>query len=366
MDYKMVMLLLINAAIYNKKIGLMEEIWIELDWNYVKEEARQHKCMTIIFPAIERIQEKYNCIDKKLYDVWKNEVDEMADLHTNNKKNIQQIIDKFNENNIEVALFKGEILAKLYPKGSNREAWDIDLLVQDEDKEESIKLLESLGYSVHDKCDKKVVLRKEETIVDMHLSLWKGYEEEKIQILKNFGIENSDKFIDFKGQKLKCKTFDFTKHYEYLICHMIKHFKENGIGIRHLIDITLFYNKYEKEINVELVKKNMELVGYMGFYEAIASLCIVHLGMKKSALTTDYIIQPQMYDKLLNDIFDSGAFGEKTVKRIKLSKMKEKLNNKSWTNRIKNKIKSAKKASQMSGMTIIEKDREELINMLGL
>ena len=68
----------------------------------------------------------------------------------------------------------------------------------------------------------------------------------------------------------------------------------------------------------------------------------------------------------LNDIFDAGTFGEKTIRRIKLSKMKEKLDNKSWTSRIKNKIKNVNKADNVSRITNIEKERFEIINMLGL
>ena len=74
MDYNMVMLLLINASVYNRKLDLLGEIWYEVDWEYVKNDAYEHNCLAIVFPAIQCIQKEYNCIAPELYEQWENEV----------------------------------------------------------------------------------------------------------------------------------------------------------------------------------------------------------------------------------------------------------------------------------------------------
>jgi len=359
--------LLINGAIYNKKLGLMEEIWSEIDWRYVKDEAYQHNCMALIFPSVKRIQEQFNCIDKQLFNMWETEVEEMVDTYKNNNKRIQEVVDVLKSKNIEVTLFKGAVLAHVYPVSQYRNSWDIDLYVDKVDKDAAISELNNIKYVVNEdeSVDGVIVLEKDDTKIDLHTDLWNCFNAELKEKLEKLEIENKKNHIDFVGEEIKCKTFNATKQFEYLFLHMMKHFKENGIGIRHLIDVTLFYDKYKKEIDVDLVRTEMNTIGCISFYEAMCSLCIAHLGMNRDAIVNNYIIEPHIYDKLLNDIFDAGAFGEKTVRRIKFNKMKEKMNNKSFASKIKNRFKKSNVVSE-SYVTNIEKERAELIRMLEL
>ena len=367
MDYKMVLLLLINGAIYNKKLGLMDEIWFEIDWMYVKEEANQHNCMAIVYPVVKRIQERFNCIEPEVYAMWEEDVEKLCDEHKAMDENAQVIIDELHKENVEVALFKGGTLAELYPNYLYRDSYDVDLYIGQEDKEKAIDILEKLGYVVdgEEDLEDSKMMKKGDFIIDLHFSLWEGYEEYNLEYLKSLNIDDKASFIDFEKNNIKCKTFDVTKQYEYLFCHMVKHFKKNGIGIRHLIDVTLYYNKYENVIDAKLLREDMKKLDYLEFYEAITSLCITHLGMKKSALITDYIIEPHVYDKLLNDIFDSGTYGGKTLRRIRLVQMKEKMNIKSFAYKLKKKIMK-NNSNSVSGVTEIEKKREELKTLLGL
>ena len=368
MDYKMVLLLLINGAIYNKKLGLMDEIWFEIDWMYVKEEVRQHNCMAIVYPVVKRIQERFNCIDTDVYAMWQEEVEQLSSEHKLMDDNTRMIIEELNKENIEVALFKGAFLADLYPNYLFRDSYDVDFYVGQENKDKAIKVLENLGYVIEqdEDLEDSKMMKKGDFIIDLHFSLWEGYEEHNLKYLSELNIEDKDGFEDFENESIKCKVFNITKHYEYLFCHMVKHFKKSGIGIRHLIDVTLYYNKYEDIIDAKMLRESMKRLGYLEFYEAITSLCITHLGMKKSALITDYIIEPHVYDKLLNDIFDAGTYGGKTLRRIKLVRMKEKMNDKSLAAKIKKTFMKKSNSETISVVTEIEKKREELKSLLGL
>ena len=65
---------LINLAIYNKTIEYNPEI----DWYDMKELARQHNCMAIIFPAVKKLQSIYNCVPVELYEQWEEIVVEIG------------------------------------------------------------------------------------------------------------------------------------------------------------------------------------------------------------------------------------------------------------------------------------------------
>ena len=130
-------------------------------------------------------------------------------------------------------------------------------------------------------------------------------------------ITDENLFVDFQGCDIQAKTLGITKHFTYIFYHMIKHFIPGGIGIRHLLDITLFYNKYENEIDLNEFYENMHILGYDMFCKAIFRLCIDLFDMKASVLPDEYEIDKNLYNKLIDDIVDAGVFGNKTIERIK-------------------------------------------------
>ena len=141
MDYMMIMLLLINAAIYNKELGMLGEIWQEVDWKYVKNEAYQHNCLAIIFPAVKRLQERYQCIDEELYRQWEEEVIVLGAAQCIKNYEVNDVLDILDDNEIDVAIFKGPVIANLYPEHLLRVSGDVDLLVEKENEQKTIKIL---------------------------------------------------------------------------------------------------------------------------------------------------------------------------------------------------------------------------------
>ena len=320
MDYMMIMLLLINAAIYNKELGMLGEIWQEVDWKYVKNEAYQHNCLAIIFPAVKRLQERYQCIDEELYRQWEEEVIVLGAAQCIKNYEVNDVLDILDDNEIDVAIFKGPVIANLYPEHLLRVSGDVDLLVEKENEQKTIKILKENGYEVNEEASKKnvtVLTKGNILVIELHASLWEDYTGAHIDKLSKMGIDDKSKFIHFDGCDVYGKTLNPTNHFQYIFYHIVKHFIPGGIGIRHLIDLTLFYNKYENAIDMDLFRKNMDSLGYTTFYKTIFSICIAHLGMKNTCITDNFILEPEVYKKMLEDILDAGVFGNKTLDRIK-------------------------------------------------
>jgi hypothetical protein len=61
----------------------------------------------------------------------------------------------------------------------------------------------------------------------------------------------------------------------------------------------------------------MDSLGYTTFYKSIFALCIAHLGMKNTCLNDDFILEAEVYQKMIDDIIDAGVFGNKTMERVK-------------------------------------------------
>ena len=227
---------------------------------------------------------------------------------------------KLEAEGISVALFKGAVLAQLYPQELLRVSGDVDLLVEKCDEDKTIKLLESYGYEVNKAASKEnvtVLSKGDILVIELHSSLWEDYKGEHIEKLKNMHIDDKNAFIKFQGCDIECNTLNITNHFQYIFYHVVKHFIPGGIGIRHLMDIALFYNYYEKDIDMDTFRKNMEELGYGTFYKSIFSLCIAHLGMKNTCLKDKFILESDIYQKMMDDIIDAGVFGNKTIERVK-------------------------------------------------
>ena len=307
---------LINASLYNKKI--LDNI--DLDWNDLKEEARQHNCMAIIFPAIKQIQTDYNCIPKDIYEEWEEKVVEMAAAQCIKNYELNYILDCLRQSGIEGIIFKGAVIADTYPEYLLRVSGDADVYIKNEDEKLALEILAKEGYLINyaeSKENETTLYKGNILVIELHTSLWEDYKGDHIDKLNKMNITDENLFVYFRGCDIQAKTLGITKHFTYIFYHMIKHFIPGGIGIRHLLDITLFYNKYEKEIDLKEFYENMHILGYDMFCKAIFRLCIDLFDMKASVLPDEYEIDEKLYNKLIDDIIDAGVFGNKTIERIK-------------------------------------------------
>lgn len=307
---------LIDASLYNKKI--LENI--DLDWNDLKEEARQHNCMAIIFPTIKQIQTDFDCIPKDIYEEWEEKVVEMAAAQCIKNYELNHILDCLRQVGVEGIIFKGAVIADTYPEYLLRVSGDADALIKAEDEKLALDILAKEGYLINyaeSKENETTLYKGNILVIELHTSLWEDYKGDHIDKLNDMNITDENLFVDFQGCDIQAKTLGITKHFTYIFYHMIKHFIPGGIGIRHLLDITLFYNKYENEIDLNEFYENMHILGYDMFCKAIFRLCIDLFDMKASVLPDEYEIDKNLYNKLIDDIIDAGVFGNKTIERIK-------------------------------------------------
>lgn len=307
---------LIDASLYNKKI--LENI--DLDWNDLKEEARQHNCMAIIFPTIKQIQTDFDCIPKDIYEEWEEKVVEMAAAQCIKNYELNHILDCLRQVGVEGIIFKGAVIADTYPEYLLRVSGDADVLIKAEDEKLALDILAKEGYLINyaeSKENETTLYKGNILVIELHTSLWEDYKGDHIDKLNDMNITDENLFVDFQGCDIQAKTLGITKHFTYIFYHMIKHFIPGGIGIRHLLDITLFYNKYENEIDLNEFYENMHILGYDMFCKAIFRLCIDLFDMKASVLPDEYEIDKNLYNKLIDDIIDAGVFGNKTIERIK-------------------------------------------------
>ncbi len=254
-----------------------------INWSEVYEASKINGIIALMFPVIEYIQNTGKIINDDIYDNWKKETKGIMFFELPKYTAIRKIINASEEKNIRVVFFKGLVLADLYPNYLYRSSCDSDIYIDKKDIKAFEKLLVELGYEKNitsSKNEVQVYKNNQKThMVEAHTCLWEDYKGPRMTILDGLGLTNPDTLIGLKTCGIDITTLGHEQHLIYQVFHIIKHFSLNGIGIKYLIDITLFVNKYLDQIDIKDFWNKIDRLGYTKFTEYFFYICHKYLGM---------------------------------------------------------------------------------------
>ncbi len=206
-----------------------------------------------------------------------------------------EITAALEEAGIRHQVLKGAIIKRDYPSPEIREMSDIDLVIYDESLDKAAKVMEKLGYKNHGIIKHHMIFTKgNDLYVEVH---WCLFDE-------SVGHSQHLYFNDFRARLIDGKkyTYEFNHEdfYVYLIAHMAKHFFETGCGIRNLMDIYIYLNKYGERMDKEYLDKELEKCGIRDFEREMRELAYIWLDNKEC---------PEFYGNLFAYMLDSGIYG---------------------------------------------------------
>lgn len=232
--------------------------------------ARKHKTVAAIYEkalGIGIISE--NDIE---FNAYKN------DYVLSKTRDVRQLIAKdevasiFAENGIRVMLLKGLIIKDLYPQTYYRQMTDLDILIDNENREKARTLLKSIGYEDLEitKGEKRhfSMLKKPAVNIEIHLSLFENewntafadvWENSK-QIDKNLYVMSNEDLI------------------LHNIMHSAEHFLSGGIGVRAVLDFYILKKAYPDVILSESFISRLKEYELFDFYNVINDISDVWFG----------------------------------------------------------------------------------------
>lgn len=212
-------------------------------------------------------------------------------------QNVKMLQEKFEQNGIRNQVLKGAVMKYIYPRPELREMSDIDFMLYEDDFSKAEKLIAELGFHKLQAIKHHVIYEKKPLLIlEMH---WDLYEKtvDKGQYMyykKQFRAVLKD------GMKY---TYEFTKEnfYVYMISHMAKHFYENGCGIRNLVDIYVYNQKFQKEMDRSVVAQELKNCGILDFERHVTKLADIWLNDRESTV---------FYNNLFTYMVDCGIYGK--------------------------------------------------------
>lgn len=228
----------------------------EMDMSAVLELARVHLLAAAAAYALEKTvalteefrEEKYKAVRRlSLFNVER-----------------AKVLSELEKQDIWYLPLKGIVIKDYYPKSAMREMGDNDILFDSSKAEEVKNIMEGLGYtckgygtSHHDIYFKQPYIKFE-----MHRTLT---DKPKFRVYFN---NIKDKLIKDSDNKSGYHMTD-EDFYIYLIWHLYNHYTLSGTGLRSVLDVYVFNNRFREKLDSEYLETEFNKLGLNDFESKI-------------------------------------------------------------------------------------------------
>lgn len=205
---------------------------------------------------------------------------------------IKEIFFAFDEKEIDYLPLKGTVLKLLYPKSEMRSMSDADILIKNEQYDTIKPIMLKLGYTEITESDHEFIWKKQNIRIELHKRLIPSYNRDYYSYYGD----------GWRLAKIKNGTRYFMTDEDqmiYLFTHFAKHYRDAGIGIKHIVDLWV-YRKNKPDLDEAYIKKELTALQLYDFYVNIINTLSVWFESRESDVKTDFITEL---------IFNSGVYG---------------------------------------------------------
>ena len=254
------MLKIISAVISGSALPDMVE---NVDWNILYDISAMHNITNIIGYAA--ISGKYS-MDEEIKQKFIKSVSEYIRIDAIQEQKSKELFERFDKEHIDYMPLKGINLKKLYPTGDLRKMTDMDILIKEDQRDTITKIMQDSGYEFRTESDHEIIyFIKPFVCVELHKRMVPAYNEDLYEYYGN-------------GWKLAKPTEEGGRYmlptedeFVYLIAHLAKHYRDAGIGIKHITDIWLF-KKQAKGMDFDYINKQLDKLHLTAFYKNVVKV----------------------------------------------------------------------------------------------
>ena len=174
------------------------------------------------------------------------------------------LFGEFDKNSIDYMPLKGCNMKALYPKPELRIMGDADVLIRVEQYDKIVPIMESLGFQAVLESDHELTWKNPLLYLELHKCVIPTY--------------NKDYYAYFGNGWNRAKKETGCRHgmnredaWIYLFTHFAKHYRDGGIGCRHVVDLWV-YRRENPQMDEAYIQAEMDKLQLGEFYENICRL----------------------------------------------------------------------------------------------
>lgn len=215
---------------------------------------------------------------------------------------VETVFSAFEENDISYLTVKGCNLKKIYPKPELRLMGDADILIRAMEYPKVSAVLQNLGYQEVSESEKDYGWRAPELFMEIHHQLIGASDQDFYQYF-------DDGWKLAKPLSGKRYALSIEDEYIYLVVHLAKHYRDGGIGLRHVTDLWVYRRVYPNMDEVYIVKGLQEM-HLAEFYQNLRRMIAAWFEDGPEDDITSF---------MTDIIFNSGAWGNSTTGKLSVA-----------------------------------------------
>ena len=191
---------------------------------------------------------------------------------------LSNMFETFERNKIPFLPLKGCNMKKLYPKPELRSMGDADVLIHPEDHDRIFPLMTEMGFQYCREDDHTFVWRSKYLYVELHKSLVPVTDEDY------YAYYGTGWQLGIKGEGSR---YDLSSEdaYIFLITHFARHFRNTGIGCRHVVDLYVYRCAYP-DMKMDYIQEELRKLHLWEFHQNIVKMLDVwFLGAEEDEVT---------------------------------------------------------------------------------
>ena len=226
---------------------------------------------------------------------------------------LRSIYRVFDRNGIDYMPLKGCLLKRRYPKHEFRPMGDADILIRMEQYDQIVPLIRELGFKEGMESNHEIHWFS----LDLHLELHK-------MLIPSYNKDYYSYFGDgwrLAGNKQGTRyAMSPEDEFIYLFVHMAKHYRDGGIGCRHMVDLWVHRRCFPR-LDEAYLRRELEKLQLLDFYDNILRTLDVWFEEGKADDITELIT---------DFIFASGVWGHEENHLLSEAVRNQKLAGSAW------------------------------------
>ena len=210
---------------------------------------------------------------------------------------VDRILKAFDENGIDYLPLKGIHMKQLYPKPELRQMGDADILIREEQYSKIQELLPTLGFNFKSESDHELIWTTENLFLELHKHLIPSYNKDYYEYYAK-GWQLASAADSGSSPRHTFKTHE--DEFIFIFTHFAKHYRDGGIGLRHITDLWVYRNAYPK-MNETYITEALNKLQLLAFYKNISRLISMWFTNETPNEITAFITEY---------IFSSGNWGD--------------------------------------------------------
>lgn len=265
-----------------------------VDWNYIYAVSSKHNIINLIGYSVK----KYGfSVPEDLKKIFIQRVYQLALINESQLNHTYSVFDAFEKNGIDYMSLKGVDIKEIYPSGDMRVMGDADILVRFSDIDRIKPIMDELGFSYCGESNHEIIYKKEPyTKIELHKYMVPTYNDD---LYSYYG--DGWKLAKPKNSGSHRYTLSAEDNYIYLLTHFAKHYRDAGAGIKYLIDLWLYKQKFDN-LDVEYVENQLQNLRLFDFYKNIEKL---------TACWFENGVSDKTVENMTQFIVESGVHGSK-------------------------------------------------------